>query len=177
LNVILAKADGGYAAAQTNPLGATNICCRAADFNGDGFADAVCFTPLYSATKSMAAVFSGNGDASLSLTSTVSIPGGSLPGTNVLSLVAFADINSDGHLDIVFQDTASGTLFTWIGDGTGQFHALVPCQLPFVDESWRSATVTDINADGQPDIVFADDPLVMFGVGDGTFTGAYSAGP
>lgn len=146
LNVILAKADGSYAAAQTTPLGATNIGCRAADFNGDGFADAVCFTPLYSATQSMAAVFSGNGDGSLRLTGTVTIPGSLVPGTNVLSYVAFSDINSDGHLDIVFQDSGSGVLFTWFGDGTGQFQTLVsyPCpSLTKVGEAQRSRTSTE----------------------------------
>jgi FG-GAP-like repeat len=36
--------------------------------------------------------------------------------------------------------------------------------------SWvRGATVADINGDGHPDIVFIDDPMVMMGVGDGTF--------
>ena len=55
LNVILANSDGSYAAPQTTPLGSATPqpadfarfagSCRAADFNGDGFADAVCFTP------------------------------------------------------------------------------------------------------------------------------------
>lgn len=177
LEVILAKADGSYAAPQTTALGATNIGCRAADLNGDGFADAVCFTPVYSATKSTVAVFSGNGDGTLHLTNTVQIPGSVSPGTSVLLYVAFADINSDGHLDIVFQDNSAGMLYTWFGDGTGQFQRLVAYQLPFQNEAWRSATVADINGDGHPDIVFSDETLIMFGVGDGTFTGASTPGP
>jgi FG-GAP-like repeat len=125
----------------------------------------------------MAAVFSGNGDGSLHLTGTVTIPGGAVPGTSALSYVAFADINSDNHLDILFQDTQTGLLFTWFGDGTGQFHGLLFQPSLAASGRWGSATIADINGDGRPDIIFADDPLIMFGVGDGTFTGAYSAGP
>ena len=73
LNVILANADGSYAPPQTTSLG-TVTGCRAADFNGDGFADAVCFTQLY-APSAIAAIFLGNGDGTLHQTQTVSIPG------------------------------------------------------------------------------------------------------
>src|ERR1700761_7623971 len=55
LNVILANSDGSYAEPRTTPLGsatpsATGLApgigsCQAADFNGDGFADVVCFPP------------------------------------------------------------------------------------------------------------------------------------
>jgi FG-GAP-like repeat len=175
LNVILANADGSYAAPQTTALGATNIGCRAADFNGDGFADAVCFTPGWAAVP-LTAVFIGNGDGSLRPASTVQIPVFPPDQTHLLAWVGFADINSDGHLDILFEDSATGLLYTWFGDGTGQFAGLVSYPQP-LPETLQNAMVADINGDGHPDIVFGYDPLVMFGVGDGTFTGAYTVGP
>jgi hypothetical protein len=71
LNVVLANSDGSYAAPKTTaiglatpPAGATGPAagsCRAADFNGDGFADAVCFAGD-TATEPSAAIFIGNGD-------------------------------------------------------------------------------------------------------------------
>jgi hypothetical protein len=173
VNVILANADGGYAAPQTTSLG-TVTGCRAADFNGDGFADAVCFTPEW-ATQPLAAIFIGNGDGTLRAADTSPVSGAS----GAFAFVAFADINSDGNLDILLKDLNSEVLYTWFGDGAGQFHNLVSSGFALFDQSWptKGVTVADVNGDGHADIVFADDPLVMLGVGDGTFTGAYTAGP
>ncbi len=180
LNVILANSDGSYAAPQTTAIGAATPqagslgpsagSCRAADFNGDGLADAVCFPPIWATTPSPA-IFIGNGDGTFH-------PGGTLPVPNNFILqgsqfffLAFADINSDGHLDILFY--TAGTLFTAFGNGSGQFENVVTSQLYFSDPAWiKGATVADINGDGNPDIVFVDDPMVMLGVGDGTFTEA-----
>ena len=184
LNVILANSDGSYAAPQTTAIGAATPqagalgpstgSCRAADFNGDGFADAVCFTAQYSVTES-ATIFIGNGDGTLRPGSTVTITVSSIPEADVLQWIAFADINSDGNLDILFQDTANENLYTWLGDGTGQFGSLASSRPPFFDESWlKGATVADTNGNGHPDIVYTDDPLVMYGVGNGTFTPASS---
>jgi VCBS repeat protein len=180
LNVILANADGSYAAPKTTaigaatpvgtPLGLAASSCRAADFNGDGFADAVCFTPETETTPS-AAIFIGNGDGTLRANSTLSIPNNFVLQGPEFFFIAFADMNSDRHLDIVFYST--GTLFTAFGNGSGQFENVVLSRLSFADVSWvKGATVADINGDGHPDIVFTDDPMVMLGVGDGTFTEA-----
>jgi len=171
LNVILAKADGSYAPPQTTSLG-TATGCRVADFNGDGFADAVCFTTLY-APSAFASVFLGNGDGTMRQAETASIPGAGSTSQYQLSFIAFGDITSDGHLDIVFQSTgiASGTLFTWFGDGTGEFHGLVSYEY---GSGWGVPTVADINGDGHPDLIFSQNALTLYGVGDGTFTRANS---
>jgi hypothetical protein len=173
LNVIRANADGSYGAPVTTALGTGTAGCRAADFNGDGFADAVCFTSSYLGNPA-AAVFIGNGDGTFHTSSTVTIAGytGAL-----LTSLAFSDINSDGHLDIIFQDNANGVVFTWFGDGTGQFQTLVSYRLPFSDPSWQKVSVADVNGDGHPDLVFVDDPLVLYGLGDGTFNRSNSLGP
>jgi hypothetical protein len=136
LNVILGNPDGSYAAPRTTSLGsamppATALgpatgSCQAADFNGDGFADAVCF-PLVWATTPSPVIFIGNGDGTLHLDSTLSIPNNLLSQGSELVFVAFADINSDGHLDIVFS-SSTGTLVTAFGNGSGQFENLVSFQ-------------------------------------------------
>jgi hypothetical protein len=178
LNVILANSNGSYATPETTAIGAATPqtgalgpsagSCWAADFNGDGFADAVCFTPG-TETKPSATIFIGNGDGTLRPDSTLSVPNNFVFQGSQFFFIAFADINSDGHVDIVFY-SSTGTLFTAFGNGSGQFEKVVPSQLTFADVSWvKGATVADINGDGHPDIVFIDDPMVMLGVGDGTF--------
>ena len=181
LNVILADSNGSYATPQTTALGAATPWpgdfgwfaggCRAADFNGDGFADAVCFTPETAQTPSVS-IFIGNGDGTLRPGSTLSVPNNLIFQGAQFFFIAFADINSDGHVDIVFY-SSTGTLFTAFGNGSGQFEKVVPSRLTFADPSWiKGATVADINGDGHPDVIFRDDPMVMLGVGDGTFTEA-----
>jgi hypothetical protein len=185
LNVILGNSDGSYAAPRTTPLGsatpsATGLgpaigSCQAADFNGDGFADVVCFPPVWATTPSPI-IFIGNGDGTLRPDSIVVVPNNLVPQGSEWVFVAFADMNSDGHLDMVFSNS-TGTLFTAFGNGSGPFENVVSFPSPG-GESWlKGATVADINGDGHPDIVLIDEPLVMLGVGDGTFTGAYTAGP
>jgi hypothetical protein len=185
LNVILGNSDGSYAAPRTTPLGsatpsATGLApgigsCQAADFNGDGFADVVCFPPVWATTPSPI-IFIGNGDGTFRPDSTLVVPNNLVPQGSEWVFIAFADMNSDGHLDIVFSNS-TGTLFTAFGNGSGQFEDLVSFQAPG-GQSWlKGATVADINGDGHPDIVLIDEPLVMLGTGDGSFTGAYTAGP
>jgi hypothetical protein len=185
LNVILANSDGSYAAPKTTPLGPatpsatghgpSNGSCGAADFNGDGFADVVCLT-TGSAPVPLALILIGNGDGTLRLDSTLSIPSSLISQGAQLVFIAFADMNSDGHLDLVFA-SSEGRLFTVFGNGSGQFDNLVSFPSSWGDSWLKGATVTDINGDGHPDIVLIDEPFVMLGVGDGTFTGAYNAGP
>ncbi len=112
LNVILANSDGSYAAPKTTAIGAATpqtgalglslSSCHAADFNGDGFADAVCFTVTDTPPRSH------QPPSSLAMAMEPCVPAAQYPFPSALSqrasvlCLAFADINSDGHLDIVF---------------------------------------------------------------------------
>ncbi|MFL6302730.1 MAG: FG-GAP repeat domain-containing protein, partial [Candidatus Sulfotelmatobacter sp.] len=116
LNVILANSDGSYAAPQAGALGPAGGSCRAADFNGDGFADAVCFPPIRATTPSPA-VFIGNGDGTFRPDGTLPVPNNLIFQGSQFFFIAFADVNNDGHLDIIFY--TAGTLFTAFGNGSG----------------------------------------------------------
>jgi hypothetical protein len=70
-----------------------------------------------------------------------------------------ADLNHDGHLDILMPDTAIGhwnssQLSVLLGDGKCGFHAAPGSPFPAGAVPW-SAAIGDLNADGNPDLVVA----------------------
>jgi uncharacterized protein (TIGR03118 family) len=135
-----------------------------ADVNGDGNPDII--TGNLSETSSYAgyygvSVLLGNGDGTFQAPSPVSTPAG-------VSALAVADVNGDGHPDII---TNSGGVCVLLGNGDGTFQA----QPPFlVAGSGVSAlAVADVNGDGRPDLVTtnagSNDVSVLLGNGDGSF--------
>jgi hypothetical protein len=87
--------------------------------------------------------------------------------------VALADVNGDGHLDIVAADANGNDVSVLLGNGNGTFKAAQ--NFATDTTSWRVA-VADINGDGHADIVTANknaqDLSVLLGNGDGTFQAA-----
>jgi hypothetical protein len=107
-------------------------------------------------------------------------PGGSYP-----SSLAVADVNGDGHLDLVIAYWTEGNVGVLLGRGDGTFQPAV--KYAAGGTYAISVAVADVNGDGKPDIVVLntwDEPGtvgVLLGNGDGTFqppatyyTGDYS---
>lgn len=93
-----------------------------------------------------------------------------------------ADLNTDGHLDIVATNTATGpnrsqqlaasrSLTLLFGDGTGNFQ---PRQTPLQTAAPWFVAVGDLNGDAMPDIVATHHEqrvlTVLLGNGQGSFT-------
>ncbi len=95
-------------------------------------------------------------------------PGGSNPSSLVV-----ADVNGDGHLDLVIGYWTEGNVGVLLGRGDGTFQPAVKYATGGSYAS--SVAVGDVNGDGKPDIVVLntwDDPGtvgVLLGNGDGTF--------
>jgi FG-GAP-like repeat/Abnormal spindle-like microcephaly-assoc'd, ASPM-SPD-2-Hydin len=88
-------------------------------------------------------------------------------------LLALADFNGDGKLDIV-KATQTGIINVVLGNGDGTFQQAPAFQIPSILNT-ESALVGNFNGDGKLDLAFAsqssDVVTILFGNGDGTFKG------
>jgi len=88
-----------------------------------------------------------------------------------------ADLDGDGHLDIVFRDYYETRVGVAYGDGTGRFHIEeLPLDLPYIwpNGSIEQMVVADFNGDGEQDLLIGqekalDGQLFLFLGQDGTF--------
>jgi len=140
-----------------------------ADLNSDNLPDLVVADegePGCSQCRPKVVVLFGNGAGGFS--ESVSRPAPEL----VANSVAVADLNGDGHADIVATDSLSSsvhanTVWVLLGDGAGNFptQAIYPTGV-----NPTSVAVGDINSDGFPDVavtIVGTDTVSVF-LGDGT---------
>src|SRR5271155_1643269 len=116
-------------------------------------------------------VYLGNGNGTFQSPKTLSAP--AFP-----QAVAIADVNDDGHPDIVVLSEFSGQSFesrVWVflGDGAGNFGTGIETSL---DEYADGLAVGNLNGDSFPDLALASccgfaNTEVWAGNGNGTFTG------
>lgn len=88
--------------------------------------------------------------------------------------IALADLNGDGHLDMVTQHLQQRLVSVHIGDGSGRFVAS-PAAALHLDYEPAAMSVGDINLDGTPDLAIASQDSqreriqVFLGTGSGAF--------
>ncbi|HKO49075.1 MAG TPA: VCBS repeat-containing protein [Polyangiaceae bacterium] len=157
--VLLANdGDGSFGVGvPVSNAGAGLVSSAAADLNHDGHVD------LVTLSDRALTVLLGNGNGSFLETQV-------LGGSVYYDPVRIADVNADGHPDLLFPDscgprsvTATSHVFFGRGDGT------------FTDRVWsdtaahcghRSA-VADVNGDGAADVLMTSPLTVLFGSKDG----------
>ena len=126
-----------------------------ADFNGDNNQD------LLLGAGNSALILLGNGDGTFQLSPSqivslvLTSPPAILP--NVLPpLVAAADMNGDGTIDAVVQDSFTNTLNLFLNSGTGRFPQTTPDFTASLDASTNEIQLADLNGDGLPDIILSN---------------------
>jgi hypothetical protein len=186
VSVLLGNGDGSFQSAVTYDSGGPNAFRVAlADVNGDGKSDVLVANLCTGCDHGIVSVLLGNGNGTLQAAKSYSSGGVSAHS------VAVADVNRDGKLDLVVTTGCSnqgicptGGVGVLLGNGDGTFQTAQVYNSGAPVAS--SVAVADLNWDGKPDLVIAnqnDAPElgvvgVLLGNGDGTFQAAktYSSG-
>jgi hypothetical protein len=173
VTVLLGKGNGDFAQAVGSPVDVrTQRSHQAAvssvavgDFNGDGNPDLVTADTY----ENHVSVLLGDGTGSFT-----EAPNSPFNTGNGPNSVAVADLNGDGHPDLVTANYYGGDLTVLLGDGTGGFTPApggpVVTGVPGADP--ESVVVGDFNGDDHPDLAVAestpDGGRVSILLGDGT---------
>jgi FG-GAP-like repeat/FG-GAP repeat len=169
--ILEGKADGTFERAGFVSVPDFAWTLAAADVNGDGIPDLLIIVP---GAPGKLLVYLGNGNFTFTLHQSYSVPDGPIG-------LTVADFNEDGYPDIAIansdqKETANGYASIWFGNGKGDFKAST-IQLFAGSHPWAIAA-GDLNGDGSPDLVVADDNSfggtgntlhVLINRGNGTF--------
>ncbi len=169
ISVYLGRGNGVFALQSTFSSPGSSTAIRAGDFNSDGAIDLVVASS--SNNLGAATLFLNNGNANFTFSE-------SAPVSSTPRDIKLADFNRDGRLDILsLNNNSTGSII--FGSGNGNFQLATSFNLSSNQSSFSSpvADVGDINNDGFPDIVAANESNNSFTVflnnGSGTFsTGA-----
>ncbi|MFJ3908916.1 FG-GAP-like repeat-containing protein [Streptomyces vinaceus] len=136
------------------------------DFDEDGKPDLA----TSNANTNNVSVVLGNGDGTFGTAAQSALGGGTGP-----QAISTADLDGDGHLDLITLNSSAGTLSVLPGDGLGGFGAAssVPAGVSLPSK----LTLADVNEDGEPDAVVvapgSPGPVaVLLGDGAGGFAAA-----
>lgn len=165
VTVYLANADGSLQGGIN--IGPTSDFAHVAvaDFDGDGNLDIAATEP----NSTLVQLFMGDGTGAFTV--------GTAYATDLVSNypygVVAADFNKDGHPDLAIANWNGADVAILLNDGTGAFPVPVPIAL--TGNVWQGITVTDLDGDGNLDLVLAFNNSstnaigILLGKGDGTF--------
>lgn len=122
-----------------------------ADFNGDGKPDLIWQNDT---TRQVSVWYMGGAQGNTFVSDAWLAPNGA-PGWRV---VGFADFNSDGKLDLVWQNDTTRQVSVWyLGGAQGNTFLSDSWLSPNSVTGWRVVGTPDLNGDGKPDLVWQSD--------------------
>jgi hypothetical protein len=163
--VALNLGNGTFAAASpiALPVGFQATAVAVGDFDHDADLDLA----IAGEATGEVAVLLGNGAGGFGAATTFDVAAGA-----DLSAVVTADMNRDGHLDLVVADESSGEVAVLLGTGLGTFGAAAS----FAAAGVTDVAVADFNRDGRLDVAAAlgasGDAALLFGTGTGALGAA-----
>jgi hypothetical protein len=161
ISVLLGNGTGSFPTHVQYPVPGNPYAIIHGDFNGDGKQD-LATVDQYS---SQASVLLGNGDGTFQGHVEYAGASGGAP-----VALATADLNGDGHLDIVLVNFKTNNVSVLVGNGDGTFKTHVEYG---TGNGPMGVAIGDLNGDGKLDLVVANSidntVSVLLGNGDGTF--------
>ena len=167
LSILLGDGDGAFAAPDTLVVGTSPTFVVLADFDGDGTLDMA----VTDAESPNISILFNTGDATF--IGPAVFPAG--PDGESPSQVAAADLNGDGHIDLVVTNPIDGSVSVLLNDGNGFFPSRTSHGAGLVPQA---VDVGDLDGDGDLDLAVANfgssDVTVLLNRGDGSFASAGS---
>lgn len=167
VSVLLNRGNGTFKKVTSYAVGRGPDCVEVADMNGDGIPDIV----VVNSSDDTLMVLYGKGDGTFSKKVNTTLLG-FLPQQATFQSIAVADVNHDGHPDVVVTDTGStaSTFQVFLGKAGGGFEH--PERFN-TDLNPRYIRIADVDGDGNPDIIVSNlgalTVRVFFGNGAGRF--------
>jgi hypothetical protein len=167
--VLLNNGKGALALSGTYSISGAGSELAVADVNDDGKPD-LCVTM---GATSRVAVLLGNGNGSFAAAPDYDT---TMPGVYG---IAVGDVNNDGFRDLIVTSPSTGSIAVGFGNGDGTFnspniYAASSLSSP-LNPSPGEVALSDVNEDGNPDIVYANSGYssvgILLGDGGGNFYG------
>jgi hypothetical protein len=168
---------GSFFGVYTAEVGAEPLQVAVGRFDGDRFPDVAVVNRPSNTVTVLLGDPAGNGTLAAAPGSPIALAGGPGPDPVAPSGIASADLDRDGHLDLVVVARESNTLTVLRGDGSGGFARHAGLVLGDADGFARRLAVGDFNGDGHVDVaatLFIGQSLAI-ARGDGT--GALALAP
>ncbi len=157
LVILLGNGSGSFAIGASYTLTTTISSVVEGDFNKDGKLDLA----VLDWGVPQALVLIGNGDGSFRNPFSYAIGA---------QLLAVADVDGDGNLDLV--GAAGSSVSVLLGNGDGTFKSHLDSIFSGSSYGIRSLAIADFNGDGKPDVATdggGGGAVILLGKGDGTF--------
>ena len=127
-----------------------DLSCVFADVDGDGIADIVHANNDVDNGREPIFVALAKADGTFLPSKQLTSP----PQVTIPAVIRASDVDGDGHIDLVVRDFGATSVYFYRGDGAGNFAAGVAID---AGAPVNDIAVADVNGDGRPDIVTAND--------------------